>query len=54
MLGRTPDYDGDGLRDWAKLDLSVGSVGLNHQGWVKGSTLNLNGDRCQALPEVEP
>jgi len=54
VLGRTPDGDGDGLPDWAEIDLSVGSVGLDQQGWVEGSTLNLNGERCSDLPEVAP
>ena len=54
VLGQTPDYDGDGRPDWAKIDLSVGSVGLDHQGWVEASTLNLNGDVCPYLPEVAP
>jgi hypothetical protein len=54
VLGQTPDYDGDGVADWARIDLSVGSVGIGQQGWVEGSTLNLNGDRCWDLPEVAP
>jgi hypothetical protein len=54
VLGWTADTDGDGVRDWAKIDLSVGSVGLDQQGWVEGSTLNLNGDQCSYLPEVAP
>jgi hypothetical protein len=54
VLGQTVDTDGDGFRDWAKVDLFVGNVGLNQQGWIEGSTLNLNGDRCSDLPEVWP
>ncbi|MGB3904735.1 MAG: hypothetical protein WBB22_07410, partial [Anaerolineae bacterium] len=53
VLGRIPDEDGDGYPEWAKIDLSVGSVGHDQQGWVEGSTLNLNGERCSDLPWVE-
>ena len=39
--------------DWARVDLSVGNVGLDLVGWVAGFTLNLNGP-CDDLPTVEP
>jgi hypothetical protein len=39
--------------DWARVDLSVGNVGLDLAGWVQGVTLNLNGP-CDDLPTVEP
>jgi hypothetical protein len=39
--------------DWARVDLSVGNVGLDLVGWVKGITLNFNGP-CDDLPTVEP
>ncbi|MGB2910665.1 MAG: SH3 domain-containing protein, partial [Anaerolineales bacterium] len=39
--------------DWARVDLSVGNVGLDLAGWVQGVTLNLNGP-CDDLPTVKP
>ena len=48
VLGKTADDN------WAKIDLSIGSLGLDQQGWVEGSTLNLNGDRCSDLATVTP
>jgi hypothetical protein len=39
--------------DWARVDLSIGNVGLDLAGWVQGVTLNLNGP-CDDLPTVEP
>jgi len=39
--------------DWARVDLSVGNVGLDLVGWVQGFALNLNGP-CDDLPTVEP
>ncbi|MBN1641124.1 MAG: protein kinase [Anaerolineae bacterium] len=54
VLGQMPDTDGDGMPEWVQVDLSVGSVGLDQQGWVEASTLNLNGDRCSYLPVVAP
>lgn len=39
--------------DWARVDLSVGNMGLDLVGWVKGITLNFNGP-CDDLPTVEP
>jgi pSer/pThr/pTyr-binding forkhead associated (FHA) protein/predicted Ser/Thr protein kinase len=67
VLGQTQDTDGDGLGDWAEIDLTVGNLRdkltewgysidslRDHPGWVLGSTLNLNGDRCADLPVVTP
>ena len=54
VLGWTEDADGDGLGDWAQIDLSVGNLERDQQGWVEGPTLNLNGERCSSLPEVRP
>jgi hypothetical protein len=54
VLGWTPDEDGDGVRDWAKIDLlDLGEkLGFDQPFWVEGSTLNLNGERCSDLPVV--
>jgi len=38
---------------WVWLDLSVGSVGLDQEGWMVSEVANFNGP-CEALPEVEP
>jgi len=38
---------------WAKLDLSLGNLGIEQQGWVEGDTLNMNGP-CADLPTIEP
>jgi hypothetical protein len=46
VLGRTADHN------WARIDLSIGNLGLDQQGWVQGSTLNLNGARCSDLATV--
>lgn len=39
-------------QDWALLDLRVGNLGINAQGWVQISTLNLNG-KCDDLPIIK-
>jgi len=39
-------------QDWALLDLGVGNLDINAQGWVQISTLNLNGE-CDQLPIVK-
>jgi len=46
VIGR----DGEG---WAKVDLSLGNIGLDVAGWIEEITLNLNGP-CDDLPRVEP
>ena len=48
VLGKTADHN------WAKIDLSTGNLGLDQQGWVQGSTLNLSGERCSDLATVTP
>ncbi len=40
-------------QDWAKLDLSVGNIGLSQQGWVDAGSLNMNGP-CDPLPVLVP
>ena len=44
---------GGGGEGWAKLDLSLGNIGLDVAGWIQEITLNLNGP-CDDLPTVEP
>ena len=39
--------------DWAEVDLSLGSTGMDITGWVPASTLNMNGP-CDDLPVLEP
>lgn len=39
--------------DWAEVDLSLGSRGMDITGWVPASTLNMNGP-CDDLPVLEP
>jgi hypothetical protein len=39
--------------DWAQVDLSLGSTGMDITGWVPASTLNMNGP-CDGLPVLEP
>lgn len=39
--------------DWLLVDLSVGSVGLDEQGWVARDEVGLNGP-CEALPAIQP
>lgn len=39
--------------DWLRVDLSVGSVDLNQQGWVAQGEVGLNGP-CEALPPIQP
>jgi hypothetical protein len=38
---------------WLQLDLGVGSLGLEQQGWISSEWANFNGP-CEALPEVAP
>ena len=38
---------------WLKIDLSVGNIGLNIEGWVEGMNANFNGP-CADLPIFEP
>lgn len=38
---------------WAQVDLSVGNLDLESEGWVDALTLNLNGP-CEALPTPSP
>ena len=39
--------------DWAEVDLSLGSTGMDITGWVPASSLNMNGP-CDDLPVLEP
>jgi len=39
--------------DWAEVDLSLGSTGMDITGWVPASTLNMNGP-CDDLPVLAP
>lgn len=39
--------------DWLQVDLSVGSVALDEQGWVARDEVGLNGP-CEALPAIQP
>ena len=38
--------------DWLKLDLSVGNIGLDAEGWIELSNMSYNGE-CADLPEME-
>ena len=38
---------------WLKIDLSVGNIGQNIEGWVEGMNANFNGP-CADLPILEP
>jgi hypothetical protein len=48
-------HDGDyarvvgAARDWFRIDLSVGSVGIAESGWIGKQNVNLNGP-CESLP----
>jgi len=46
VTGRTAD-------NWVRLDLSVGSLGLEGTGWMEGAMLNMNGP-CGSIPDVSP
>jgi hypothetical protein len=39
--------------DWVKIDLNVGNTGINQQGWVEESSLNVSGP-CDSLPVMTP
>jgi hypothetical protein len=39
--------------NWARVDLSLGNLGVDIQGWIPGSALNMNGP-CDDLPVIEP
>ena len=38
---------------WLKIDLSVGNIGQDIEGWVEGMNANINGP-CTDLPIIEP
>ncbi len=38
---------------WLKIDLSLGNIGQNIEGWVEGMNANFNGP-CAELPIIEP
>jgi hypothetical protein len=38
---------------WARVDLAPGNLGLDIQGWIPSSTLNVNGP-CESLPVLAP
>ena len=38
---------------WLRIDLSVGNIGQNIEGWVEGANANFNGP-CTDLPSIEP
>jgi photosystem II stability/assembly factor-like uncharacterized protein len=38
---------------WLKIDLSMGNIGQNIEGWVEGMNANFNGP-CTFLPIIEP
>ena len=38
---------------WLRIDLNVGNIGQNFEGWVEGMNANFNGP-CADLPIIEP